>query len=364
MQLPHFDDLIQEQLSVYDTPPEQSLFVIGPPGSGKTTLAVLRAQLLSRMKKRTLFITKNRMLAALATQLSNGHFDVMTMHSFVPRDYRSRISGNIPQVRSYVFDWPNIMNDYANSPSVASYEHIVVDEGQNLPKGFYPWVVRYGADAISVFADEAQTTDLQQNASIQDILDAPMPKERHLLENHRNTLEIALVAEHFHRSQKVAPGLVRRRQSGTKPSLVRFTDWSEVAQRVAIRYRNRGESIGVIVKYVNEAEHLQHALQKLLSEDDRVDVYTNGTQRGLEHNINVTSSGITILTSESVIGLEFECVYLQDLHRSSSALSIEQNRRMYMLCARARDELILLDGPTPMTQAELNNLPDEKLLTR
>ena len=36
----------EEQLDVYETPFDESLFVVGPPGSGKTVLAVHRAQML------------------------------------------------------------------------------------------------------------------------------------------------------------------------------------------------------------------------------------------------------------------------------------------------------------------------------
>jgi superfamily I DNA/RNA helicase len=46
MNLPSLDDLTPEQWSVYDQPPDASLIVVGPPGSGKTSLAVHRARFL------------------------------------------------------------------------------------------------------------------------------------------------------------------------------------------------------------------------------------------------------------------------------------------------------------------------------
>ena len=371
MQFPQFDDLTDEQLRVYETPPRENLFVVGPPGSGKTTLAVHRAHMLGRLKKSTLLITRNRMLVALANQLfaqidgnsSNAFIAANTMHTYVPTDYRARLAGDIPQFEAFHYDWLSIMEDYHMRSIVPNYEHIVVDEGQNLPKGFYPWLLKYASNAATVFADEAQTTD-QDSSTIQDIRLAGMPSQVPLRENHRNTREIARLAEHFHRSHAVAPGLVRRTQSATKPKLIAFDNWDDVAQRISTRLRNRAESIGVIVKLVRDANALRDALLPLMSKQDRLDVYTNGMEKGLENSIMTSTRGITILTSKSVIGLEFDCVYLQDLPRSSRPLSDDQCRLMYMLCTRARDELVLLDGPIQMTQAELANLPSEKLLIR
>lgn len=364
MQLPHYDDLVPEQLDIYEATHGVNLFVVGPPGSGKTTLAVHRAQMLKRLKKSTLIITKNRMLTALATQLGGGNLKATTMHKLIFSEYKRHPANNVPR-EGYTLNWPSIMNDYAMHPIPPDYDHIIVDEGQNLPRGFYPWLVQHGGKNVTVFADEAQTTgDASNRASIQDILDAPMPPPLHLHKNHRNTREISMLAEHFHRSAIVAPGSVRAGHSGNVPSLVGFTSWEEVAKRVHIRYVNQNASIGVIVRRVKDIELLYAALKNLQPAIPRLDAYDSSAKRDKEHGIKLLSPGVTILTSESVIGLEFDCVYLQDLHRSSAPLTVEACRKMYMLCARAKNELILLDGPAPMTDSELANLPDEKLLTR
>lgn len=86
--------------------------------------------------------------------------------------------------------------------------------------------------------------------------------------------------------------------------------------------------------------------------------------KGAEINIHVLDPGITVLTSESVIGLEFESVFLQDLNRSLPCISEEQYRRMYMLCARARDSLMLIDGPGRLTAKQVADLPGPTILAR
>ena len=66
MKLPKLDDLIDEQSVVYDHRPNEHLFVAGPPGSGKTSLAVLRARFLGDLGQTVALVTRNRMLASLA----------------------------------------------------------------------------------------------------------------------------------------------------------------------------------------------------------------------------------------------------------------------------------------------------------
>ncbi|MGY4490353.1 AAA family ATPase [Pseudomonas sp. TE3610] len=363
MLLPKLDDLIDEQDSVYTHPINEHLLVVGPPGSGKTSLAVLRAQYLKNRGKKTLLITKNRMLAVLANQLGNGTVTTMTMHSFVSNHYYSLFQKQIPQHAPYHYVWPQVIQQYEDVEYGYCYDHIVVDEGQNLPAGFYQWMVRYGAPTVSVFTDENQTTD-DQSSTIGHMRAASLPEEKHLYENHRNTDEIARVAEHFHRSIHLAPARVRRAFSGEIPRLETGRTWEEIATLVANRFTNRKQSVGVIVQKVDDALEVQGLLKAALPSGTRIDVYTHKTPQQAVANIKIMDEGITILTGKSAIGLEFNHVFLQDLHQSLPAQTPIQCRRLYMLCARARDTLTLVDGPQPLTPRQLADLPDSTLLTR
>lgn len=364
MKLPLLDDLIHEQLDIYDADPETPLFVLGPPGSGKTSLAVLRMQLLRSLGHSCLLITKNRLLASLGSQLGNQALNVTTMHSFISSDHSQRIGCFAPEPYGpFIYDWPTLLSNYERANIEPQWDHLVIDEGQNLPAGFFAWAVRYGAKTVSVFANEDQTTD-SQRASIEDILAAPMPDPIRLSANHRNTREIAALAEHFHRSSTLPPAVVKRPRSGDMPRLVTFTQWSDAISSIANRLTNRGGSIGVIVYPVSKAQAVHQMLKSALPPETRVDLYTHRMPKGAEQNIHPMKAGITVLTGESAIGLEFDSVYLQDLSRSLPSIDKDQCRRMYMLCARARDSLILLNEPSPLTTAQLSSLPDSTLLSR
>ncbi len=363
MRLPNLNDLIEEQMVVYEHAPDQSLFVAGPPGSGKTSLAILRANFLKNTGQQVCLVTKNRMLKRLASQLGGGDIRTETMHRFVTTAYSRTIGGNTPQEPAYEFDWDKIIAAYTAAGYAPSLDHLVIDEGQNLPRGFFQWAVRFGARTVTVFADEDQTTDPQRlSSSLADIVNAGLPEPRRLHENHRNTAEIAAVAEHFHRSSLLPPGVVRRGRGGETPKLVNIDSWGTAAMMIAARYRNRGESIGVIVYLKDDVRTLKDLLSVALP-DARVDSYTSSSPEGSE-DINMLSPGVTVLSSESVIGLEFDAGYLQDLKRSLPCNLPEQFRRLYMLCARARNSLTLLNGPDSLSPAELASLPGPILLER
>lgn len=365
MKLPVLDDLIDEQMKIYHAPPDKNLFVLGPPGSGKTTMAVYRTQYLRNLNRSAVLITKNRMLAALAVQLSEKKIAAKTMNTFFTKDFSSRFRYDAPQpVRRFHYDWPAVMAQYESANIEPTLDHLIIDEGQNLPAAFYAWAVRYGAKTVTVFADEDQTTD-SQRASIQDICNAPMPDPFRLMENHRNTEEIALVAEHFHhRGNTLPPGIVRRGRGGSVPRLEFVSDWSQAVTLIANGYRNRGGSIGVLVHTIQDAIDLQTLLLATLEPGTRVDVYTHKAPKESEHEIKLMTPGITVLTSLAVIGLEFNTVYLQDLFRSSRESFTDEQRRLYMLCARARDHLTIFNGLPPLTQNQLSRLPAPNLLNR
>jgi superfamily I DNA/RNA helicase len=130
-----------------------------------------------------------------------------------------------------------------------------------------------------------------------------------------------------------------------------------------VRFQNRGGSIGVIAYNVADVTTLYGLLKGTLP-SARVDMYTNSASPEAEDAIRLRDAGITIISGESAIGLEFDTVYLQDLGRSLPTAYPVDYRRLYMLCARARDSLILVNGPDALTAAQLSSLPPAPILDR
>ena len=165
MRLPTWDELqrVPEQRDVLEYRLDRSLFVVGPPGSGKTVLAIYRAQLAAALASdetgpSVAIVTFNRMLRRLLDMLEEADLRVGTMHSFVGHDYRSRMHRQPPHQPSdwYSYDWDAMFSCLEDAKEHPNRSHLVVDEGQDLPQGFFEYASRYASRTITVFADENQ----------------------------------------------------------------------------------------------------------------------------------------------------------------------------------------------------------------
>ena len=372
MRLPTWEELVsvEEQLEVLEHPLDQSLFVAGPPGSGKTVLAVYRAQMVAeaeaaqtKTKQPIPIVTFSRMLRRLLVLLDeeSGTY-AKTMHSFVRHDYRDRINMNPPNQPDdqYAYDWNVMFTCLDNISASPDRQHLVVDEGQDLPEEFFRYVSRYVSRRMTVFADDDQAlgerrTTLEQ---IKDAagLDGPVILQR----NHRNTPEIARVAEHFH-SGRLPAASVLRAASRELPRLIRSPNLESTAELVSNWCQTRGGSIGVIVNRNDTGSILRRKLQSRLPEH-RIDIYRNNKRN--EDSIDMLAPGITVLNKESVKGQEFDAVFILELEAFIPCTDEVMRRGMYMMCSRARDNLFLVYGPQALSVDAATALPGSDVLER
>ena len=365
MRLPTYEELSndEEQLGVLETPLDEPLFVVGPPGSGKTSLAVWRGDALAQLHGRTPVITYNRMLRRSLYLVAAEHgigVDASTMQSYVWKDFRRRTHTEVPTIPPdlYAYDWNAMVKRLGNTGP--DHESLVVDEGQDLPEGFFTYASRYIARTLSVFADEEQAISGSRSTLAQIKGAAGLPNPVILSENHRNTPEIARLAEHFHKGRLPAAKVIRS-LVGDIPQLVRTAGTDATASRIANEFRNRSGSVGAIVGPDTTSESIWTALCKRVPKA-RVDRYSNELKN--ENSIDVRQPGITVLTKDSVKGQEFDTVFIVEVDRFVPCTTDAEFRAMYMMCTRARDHLFLIYGPDPLSAAAKAALPGGNVLKR
>lgn len=364
MNLPTWAELSSEehQLEVLEYPLDKSLFVVGPPGSGKTVLAVQRAKMMVELKTNqpVVMITYNRMLRRSISLLSENNLTANTMHKFVSNDYKNRTGDNVPQLEPYVYNWELILKSIQNNSSNYIKSHMIVDEGQDLPYGFFTYASRYASQTLTVFADEDQALN-DQRTTLEDIKNATgLDNPIMLQNNHRNTPEIALLAEHFHNG-RVPTATVTRNSSGNTPRLIRKPDLESTADLVSRWSENSGGSIGVIVDQNNTGENFHKMiLDKLKS--TRIDIYNSKKQN--EDSIDVSKPGVTIVNKESVKGQEFDTAFILEIESFIPCTNSTEYRAMYMMCTRARDNLFLVYGPNALSAEAMNALPEPDIIER
>ena len=361
MRLPTYEEIArdEEQLEVYETPFDESLFVVGPPGSGKTVLAVHRAQMLASGGITVVLITYNRMLRRLIAQLTADRVEAQTMHQFVSTSYLAQANAGAPCTAPYVYDWNAMFATLERRGVTPDPTHVIVDEGQDLPKGFFRYLRDFAATTVTVFADEDQALS-DERSTLRDIKDAARLDDPVLLSaNHRNPPEIARVAEHFHAGNAPVPE-VHRPRSGELPRVI-LSGEDGAATTIANSYGTRGGRVGVAVVNNRTGEHLYFRLRKQLA-GHRVQFYTS--KRRNEDEIDLLAPGITILNVQSIKGQEFDTVFIMEVDELLLEASEVSRRKMYMLCARARDNLILVHDGDRLPRALLDQLPGADILVR
>lgn len=361
VRLPTYDEVarVEEQLNVYETPFNESLFVVGPPGSGKTVLAIHRAQMMASADTAVVFVTYNRMLRRLTALLAKGQIQAKTMHKFMAGHYHAQAHCNPPKSAPYSYDWGAMSVKLEQLRIGPDSIHMVIDEGQDLPTPFFRYVRKFVATHITVFADENQALD-EEYSTLTDIKSAAGLGDPVLLSgNHRNTPEIARVAEHFHVGDIPTPE-VHRESSGESPKIMLYGNLEDAAERISNWYMARGRRVGVVVKKNNTGRAVLAALRHR-AEGHRVAFYSSEVKN--EDSIDLLEPGITVLNAKSVKGQEFDTVFVMELDQFLQPTA-NGRRVMYMLCSRARDNLILMHEGNHLADTLLAQLPGHDFLER
>lgn len=302
------------------------------------------------------------MLRRLLDLLDRSGVNASTMHSFVWNHYTHVTKEDVPtlQTNSYVYNWKNMISHLSQSSVSSSLSCLIVDEGQDLPVDFFRYTARFVAKTLTVFADQDQAIG-DRHTTLEQIKGATGLDDPIILQNnHRNTPEVARVAEHFH-SGLLPAAKVSRNSIGEVPRLVKTRDIDHVAVLVSNWRQTRGGSVGVIVVRNETGIALHQKLKDRLS-GTRVDIYRNDDKN--ENSINVLNDGVTVLNKESVKGQEFDTVFILEIEHLIPIANDTDRRAMYMMCSRARDHLFLIYGPTELTVPAAEALPGPEILER
>jgi len=343
LKLPSYQELSREQDAVNNLSLDSSHLIVGPPGTGKTILALYRAARLKAAGKHVLFLTFNRTLMQYIEQAAKEiemEDCVTTFHSWFYSWYRTTFSKHPPQIEPFVFDWMKIYQHMvASNPQVKQYDHLIIDEAQDLPSQLYV-VLRAIAENITVFADENQRIT-EYHSTIEQIQTCMGLSHYHkLTRNYRNSRNIAEFAGAFYAGlQSGIPDLPERK--GPLPRAISTRNLEEQIAFIA-RYERNNSDKDVAVFVATSKQ--QYAIMKMLQRyqmKNKVQMYIskNYNYQGL----NFHGRGIKILAYPSSKGLDFDAVFLPDLDcRQPSPGSDYEKMRFYVMTSRAREELFLM----------------------
>ncbi|MFD1832542.1 hypothetical protein ACFSJS_23270 [Streptomyces desertarenae] len=344
-------DLTPAQRDCLDALPLTGNHVVdGPPGSGKSLLAAHRAVHLSLTGHPTLLLSRSNLLRQLLHGTLQGltvpgaPVEVATVHGWVLRHF----GRDAPRTEDGWFDWTALTHraaaalgtDGEKDADGAATPHLVVDEGQDLPPGFYR-LARLAAASVTVFADECQRLT-ETNSTLAEITAAlgRAATRTGITGNHRNTREIAALAEHF-RTGGLRP--VPPTRSGPLPVIRHYSGERDIADDIAaMAARNPQHRIGVIVSSLRTAAGLMRRLERAgLAYEPRL--YSSAAPSGRYRDIDLARPGIVLVHRASAKGLDFDTVVIPDTETDTAAdpTSASLRTAYYVMITRAREQLVL-----------------------
>lgn len=339
IKLPNFNELSKDQqIPILNLPTDKNYVVLGPPGSGKTVLALHRAARLKKQGRDVLMLTYNRLLsnylqdALKAIGLDN--YTAQTYHSWLRWFFEKKLRKSLPTVpgNTYQHDWEKINNWTQDLPP--AIDHLIIDETQDFPVELLRFLARISKTA-TVFADPHQAIFESTGASdLTSIFGTPNPYM--LTRNYRNTREIEQASRCFANESELTfeKGAFRE---GAKPMITKIRSYNEANQAI-MNYAgdNPMETIGVIVS-ANAVNATVKGLQN--SGDISVEYYKAMSNT----EIDITAPGIKVLSFGVMKGLEFDTVIIPDMDRTfrSSEDGEKDLRKLYVALSRASDRLLL-----------------------
>lgn len=369
MTIPSLLELGSDQRNVLDLPFHGCHVVTGTPGSGKTVMAVYRAWALATAGRPATLLTRSNLLYQYLGQMASGltqASDVTTYHRWLQKFWRTQFASDPPKIDEdgWRYDWVE-MQRACILRNVSTTAHLVIDEGQKLPVGFYQLCHALGAN-VTVFADHNEPIgDEQSTISEMHRMLAARDDPLVLRGNLRNTHEIALLASEFSleaadessMDESFAPTRV-----GSPPMVSRMPSLKQFGVEVAQHFKQYPErSIGIICRSTS----LQRDVQGLLTQL-RLSRYTQAYVYGDRYRstVDFSSRPIRVINAAAMKGLEFDSVFVPDLDAySEDPTSVAARLRFFVLCTRARHDLCLTHLG-PQEPAIVSSIPESRLARR
>lgn len=361
-QLPGIQDLSKEQERVRALPFEGQHLIIGGPGTGKSVMALLRAKALADEKMDYRFLVFNHLLMQSSRKLFGNELRSQQWQSWFISVFTDKVGPDLPRFpaqngyRNRSFDWQEIVSMCESNEAddeLSERPFLIIDEGQDMPPGFYEALVTLGYENLFLVADQNQQISDGENSSRQDLEDAlglDTDQTIELSENYRNHLAIARLARAFYTGDPASPPpkLPDPPPYEVKKPIL-FTYKPEqfrpvVARILKMAINSRRKLIGVLCPNNRVREKFHGALVSQNRVTGHPPVMLTTFKHGDRHEMPFDEGGVMVINSQACKGLEFDIVFLADIDQfRCDAQNLDRTKKLfYVMIARATEHVILL----------------------
>jgi superfamily I DNA/RNA helicase len=330
--------------------PVRFTIVTGCPGSGKTTVSILRLIRLINSGTPCLLLTFQRMLKVAIENL------LITQGVTRPRDkvntiytwFTSKTDGK------YLNDFGNPQNrltakEIEDALIGKGFDKVelIIDEGQDLEERIYqsfPKIFR----RLTVGADDDQQARGGVGASeriIRTHLQISL-NDFELQFNYRNSFQIYDFARHFvplspkANDVQTLDELKRHRGTGDKPEVLKFDTQQQMRDRLKtiINDNKAGYNIGILFPGKEQVESYYQLVHQM-TDGDCSKYYSDMPREEREATENDLKN-VLVTTFISAKGMEFDIVLMPEFQ--STINTPEERKKYYVGCTRAKSRLIIM----------------------
>ena len=355
--LPKDQELTKDQRMAIRKPADGQYLIMGAPGTGKSVVALLRLKKYAE-ELQIQFLTFNHVLNHANRVLVGGSLidKINTAMSWLYDLHWKIVDGKpetyhedkMPEISSHQPDYEKVVERFEEHGADCSNLSLIVDEGQDLPKGWYKAVEALNVDNFFVVADQNQqiTKENSSHDDLKIVLGLDSSEVIKLNKNWRNTTPIAAFANFFYTDKSSPMPELPKKPSVHTPILYEYEMLDSAKELILSSYDNDpSKLIGLIVA----TECKRESLAKMLKKDDKtrreappiVSTYVSNEKNGV--HIDFDQGGIVVLNDKSVKGIEFDEVFIIiDGFKAFNNDKESLMKRMYVMSSRARERLFLL----------------------
>ena len=320
------------------------LLITGPPGSGKTTITLLRATRQAHKGQNIMLLTYQHLLCYSLLGVADAILQprIITMYRWLTDSF-----GIAPE-RHTAAEMIALMKSSGHN-----YDEIFVDEGQDLPQPLYK-ALPILAPRISVGADTGQMLHAKGTKAddIRSALEGSKQVAEYLLQfNYRNYFEVYDFARQFippGNRDNIALEHMPKGEGGLdrRPVIMQTVDESDTLERIYnLLIANEAVNVAILFFYTHEVDAWCQKIQARLNQDrpdlrvSRFHSKMNDYQRNKEAE---NMQNFVVTTYKSIKGLEFQVIIMPSMEFAVTDPDIETPQHYYVACTRATEKLYLL----------------------